>query len=172
MTSEADTKRQTLAEQMAGNPDGVLEHIARAHDVSTFEVVRHLSKDHATIIDGDYLPDILEDISGWGVVMIIVHTDGLVAEVKSALPKANRARGYFNFHGDAPFGGRLKEDACTHIAFVDRPFMGRSSASVQFFDAEGTAIFKVFVARDADRALVPEQLDLFTKLRTRLGTTD
>ena len=166
-TKTTDTPLK-LADQMAKNPDGVLEHIARAHDVSTFEVVRHLPPDHAAIVDGSLLPDVLEDISSWGDVMIIVHTDGLVAEVKSALPRANRARGYFNFHGEAPFGGHLKEDACTHIAFIDRPFMGRRSASLQFFDAQGVAIFKVFVARDASRELIPEQLDLFTSLRRRL----
>lgn len=163
------TEQLSLAERMARNPDGVLEHIAREHGVSTLEVAVHLPPDHCTRVDGAHLPDVLDDVTSWGEVMIIIHSDGLVAEVKSALPPASRARGYYNFHGDTPFGGHLKEDACMQIAFIDRPFMGRRSASIQFFDAGGTAIFKIFVARDAARELLPDQLERFSALRRRFA---
>jgi hypothetical protein len=43
--------------------------------------------------------------------------------------------------------------------------MGRPSRSIQFFNASGEAMFKVFVRRDSERNLLPEQVALFDALR-------
>ena len=45
--------------------------------------------------------------------------------------------------------------------------MGRTSHSVQFYNAAGDAMFKIFVRRDAARALLPEQVAKFEALRSR-----
>ena len=74
-------------------------------------------------------------------------------------------RGYFNLHGDSPIGGHIKAENCRHVAFVARPFMGRPSRSIQFFNGEGTAMFKIFVRRDAERNLIGEQVAKFDALR-------
>ncbi len=63
----------------------------------------------------------------------------------------------------------LKADNCTHVAFVSRPFMGRPSRSLQFFNGAGEAMFKVFVRRDAERNLLADQVQRFDELRARLG---
>jgi putative heme iron utilization protein len=39
--------------------------------------------------------------------------------------------------------------------------------SVQFFNAAGDAMFKIFVRRDAARELIPDQVAKFEALRTR-----
>ena len=70
-------------------------------------------------------------------------------------------------HGDSPIGGHIKAENCKEIAFVARPFMGRESRSLQFFNADGEAMFKIFVARDAARELIPEQVAKFDALRAR-----
>ena len=44
--------------------------------------------------------------------------------------------------------------------------------SLWFVDREGGAMFKVFVARDAARALNPVQVAAFTVLRDRLAATE
>jgi len=63
----------------------------------------------------------------------------------------------------------LKAENCTHIAFVSRPFMGRASRSLQFFNGAGEAMFKIFVRRDEKRELLPEQLARFDALRAKLA---
>jgi putative heme iron utilization protein len=40
---------------------------------------------------------------------------------------------------------------------------------VQFFNGAGEAMFKVFVRRDASRALIAEQVTLFEALKTRFA---
>ena len=46
--------------------------------------------------------------------------------------------------------------------------MGRPSRSLQFFNAAGEAMFKIFVRRDKERNLLPEQVERFDALRARM----
>jgi putative heme iron utilization protein len=48
--------------------------------------------------------------------------------------------------------------------------MGRASASILFFNADGAIMFKVFVGRDESRNLKPDQLDAFRSLALRLAS--
>lgn len=159
---------EPLAERLAKNPDGVLERIAEEYGVSTRDVVAALPVAHQTMVPGELFNDIMTDLQGWGEVLFIVHTPDIVLECVGSIPPGNEGRGYYNLHGDSPIGGHIKFENCKSIAFVSRPFMGRTSASIQFFNASGEAMFKIFVRRDAERNLLPEQLTKFEALRERL----
>jgi putative heme utilization carrier protein HutX len=167
-TAAADA-RPSLAERLAQNSDGILEQIAREYGVSTFEVVRQLPAEHRTIIAGDQFEAIFNNLTEWREVLFIVHTPDIVLECAGKIPPGSFARGYFNLHGDSPIGGHLKAENCAHIAFVSRPFMGRPSLSLQFFNKAGEAMFKIFVRRDAKRELLPAQIERFNALRARYG---
>jgi putative heme utilization carrier protein HutX len=158
----------SLAERLAKNPDGVLERIATEHGVSTREVVAALPAAHQSFIDGGRFNDVMADLESWGEVLFIVHTPDIVLECVGKIPPGTVGRGYYNLHGDSPIGGHIRYEACASIAFVSRPFMGRHSCSVQFFNSAGEAMFKVFVRRDAARNLLPDQVARFEALRTRL----
>jgi len=164
-----EMKKPPLAERLAQSADGILEQIARDYAVSTFEVVRALPADHRSIVSGSLFQDIFAELTGWGEVLFIVHTPDVVLECAGKIPPGSFARGYFNIHGDSPIGGHLKAENCTHIAFVSRPFMGRASRSLQFFNGAGEAMFKIFVRRDEKRELLPEQLARFDALRAKLA---
>ena len=71
-------------------------------------------------------------------------------------------------HDDSPIGGHIRAENCRAIAFVARPFMGRASCSIQFFNEAGEAMFKIFVRRNAARELIPEQVQKFEALRARI----
>jgi putative heme utilization carrier protein HutX len=161
------TERPPLGARLANNADGILEEIAREYGVSTFEVVRNLPGEHRVVADGEHFASILDEVSGWGDILFIVHTPDIVLECKGALPKGSFGRGYFNLHGDSPIGGHIRAERCRHVAFVSRPFMGRASCSIQFFNEAGEAMFKIFVRRDAARELVADQLARFEALRER-----
>ncbi|MFV0294489.1 MAG: heme utilization cystosolic carrier protein HutX, partial [Hyphomicrobiaceae bacterium] len=144
----ASERARILAEQLARNPDGVLERIAAENGVSTRDVVEALPDAHRTLIPGHRFRDVMSDLERWGEVLVIVHTPDVVLECVGRIPTGNIGRGYFNLHGDSPIGGHIRYEACATIAFVSRPFMGRPSCSVQFFNSGGDAMFKVFVRRD------------------------
>ena len=48
--------------------------------------------------------------------------------------------------------------------------MGRASAAVMFFNPEGGIMFKVFVGRDDNRELLPDQLSKFRAHADRLAS--
>ena len=165
----ATQERPPLAERLAQSADGILEQIARDYGVSTFEVVRALPAEHRSIVAGSLFQEIFAELTSWGEVLFIVHTPDIVLECAGKIPPGSFARGYFNIHGDSPIGGHLKAENCTHIVFVSRPFMGRPSRSMQFFNGAGEAMFKIFVRRDDKRELLPEQVARFDALRGKLA---
>jgi putative heme utilization carrier protein HutX len=157
-----------LTQRMAENADGVLEDIARTYCVSTLDVVHALPDANRKIVTGDRLEAILDDVASWGPILFIVHTPDLVLECEGTLPPGSYGRGYFNLHGDSPIGGHIRASRCREIAFVSRPFMGRESLSIQFFNFDGDAMFKIFVRRDENRALLAEQVARFHALKAAL----
>jgi len=169
MTADMVTEesRQPLAARLAQNADGILEQIAREYGVSTFEVVKNLPGEHCTVADGAKFSEVMEDVTTWGPILFIVHTSDIVLECEGALPPGSYARGYYNIHGDSPIGGHIRADNCRAIAFVSRPFMGRQSCSIQFFNEAGEAMFKIFVRRDEARELISDQVAKFVALRER-----
>ena len=164
-----ELKKPPLAERLAQNADGILEQIARDYAVSTFEVVRALPAEHRSIVPGSLFETVFAELTSWGEVLFIVHTPDIVLECAGKIPPGSFARGYFNIHGDSPIGGHLKAENCTHIAFVSRPFMGRPSRSLQFFNGAGEAMFKIFVRRDEKRELLADQVAGFDALRAKLA---
>lgn len=159
--------RPPLGERMARNADGIIEHIARDYGVSTYDVVAAMPDEHRVLADGEAFAAIMDAMTRWGPVLFIVHTDDIVLECAGPLPPGAFGRGYFNLHGDSPIGGHIKAENCRQIAFVSRPFMGRASCSVQFFNDAGEAMFKIFVRRDESRELVAEQLERFNALKAQ-----
>lgn len=157
-----------LGQRLAANPDGILEDIARTYCVSTLEVVQALPEANRRIVSGDRLDVILEAVANWGPILFIVHTPDLVLECEGPLPPGSYGRGYYNIHGESPIGGHIRASRCREIAFISRPFMGRESLSIQFFNFDGDAMFKIFVRRDESRNLIPEQVARFEALRAAL----
>jgi hypothetical protein len=160
--------RVPLSERLATNPDGILEEIARTYGVSTLDVVRALPEAHRALVSGERFEEVMTAVSAWGPILFIVHTPDIVLECEGPLPPGTFGRGYFNLHGESPLGGHIRAGRCAEIAFVSRPFMGRTSCSIQFFNTDGEAMFKIFVRRDAARNLIAEQVEAFEQLRQRL----
>jgi heme iron utilization protein len=153
--------RAALKEQ----PDGVLDDVARRHGVPLRVVLDLLPEAAARSAPGVRFAEIWADLVNWGPMTFIVHTEDGVFETKAPLPPGSEARGYFNIHGESPLGGHLRIGRCAAIYFVDRPFFGRRSCSLQFINIDGGAMFKVFVGRDEKRDLLADQLVRFERLR-------
>ena len=103
----------------------------------------------------------MQDIAQWGEVTLIVHTDDAIFEFTGAIPAGEIGRGYFNLMQPKGLHGHLRHERCAAIAFVERPFMGKSSAFIAFINVDGGIMFKVFVGRDETRALRGDQLKRF-----------
>jgi putative heme utilization carrier protein HutX len=159
-------ERPSLAARAASSPGDLLEQIARDYGVSTLEVVRNLPSEQATLAPGEAFADIMQDVTTWGDILFLIHNSDIVLECSGSLPPGSFGHGYFNIHGDSPIGGHIKAENCTAIAFVVRGAK-RPSMSLQFYNAAGETMFKIFVARDKARDLLPDQVAKFEALRAR-----
>ena len=160
--------RQAARVEIDANPDGVLEAVAEKHGLTMRDMLELLPTGQATRIGGARFEDVWRELASWGDILFLLHNQHGVFEIKTSLPQGEFGRGYFNIHGEAPLGGHLRTERCSSVWFVDRPFFGRRSCSVQFVDSEGAVMFKIFVRRDKARELDHAQLALFESAAARL----
>ena len=59
----------------------------------------------------------------------------------------------------------MKLDSIAQIAFVSLPFRGKESYNIAFIAHNGETIFKVYLGRDEQRQLFPEQVEKFNAFR-------
>jgi heme iron utilization protein len=167
MSAMSDVADEAIRAALEANPDGVLDEIARKAGAPLHAVLDALPGAAAASAPGARFVEIWADLTQWGPVTFIVHTEDGVFETKAALPPGSVGRGYFNIHGESPIGGHIRADRCGSIYFVDRSFFGCRSCSVWFMNKDGGAMFKVFVGRDEKRELIGDQLDRFGRLRAK-----
>ena len=164
----AGTERLSrLKQALAAEPGGILEEIARREGATYREILDALPEGEAVSRPGSAFEAIWTGLAAWpGEITFIVHTADGVFETRGTIPPGSFGRGYFNIHGDSPIGGHIKADRCAAVYFVDRPFFGRRSCSVQFVNGDGVAMFKIFVGRGPDRELDAAQVERFEAMRT------
>jgi putative heme utilization carrier protein HutX len=160
-----------LKAYLAQNPGAVIEDVARERNVAPRAVIEALPPEMVRLGRGDAFAEAMQDIAGWGEVTLIVHTDDAIFEFTGAIPAGETGRGYFNLMQPKGLHGHLRHERCAAIAFVERPFMGKSSAFAAFLNVDGGIMFKVFVGRDEARALRQDQLERFRSLAERIGAT-
>ncbi|MFZ5690158.1 MAG: heme utilization cystosolic carrier protein HutX [Pseudomonadota bacterium] len=158
-----------LADHLAKHPDVIVEHFAQEAGVTPREVVHALPAAFRTFAGGAHFVEVMNEVARWGDVTLIVHTDDGIMEFGGPIPAGQVSRGYYNIPGTTGFHGHIRHERCAEIAFVERPFMGRHSASILFFNRDGTIMFKIFVGRDANRELKPDQLQSFRRLAQTLS---
>ncbi len=158
-----------LRAAMAENPGAVIEDVARERKVTPRAVIEALPPDMVRSGPGVGFALAMQDIAGWGEVTLIIHTDDAIFEFSGAIPPGEIGRGYFNLMQPKGLHGHLRHERCAGIAFVERPFVGKSSAFVAFINSDGGIMFKVFVGRDETRALRQDQLARFHALAERLA---
>jgi putative heme utilization carrier protein HutX len=165
MTADTADLKSILAE----NPGLLFETAAKEHGVTCRDVIAALPDAMRRIAPGDGFIKAMGDIAGWGEVTVIVHTEDGIMEFTGLVPAGQVARGYYNLMSRTGFHGHLRHERCAGIAFVERPFMTRASASVLFLNVEGGIMFKVFVGRGEDGSLKADQLAAMRTLADRLG---
>ena len=158
-----------LATYMRENTGAVIEDVARERHVTPRAVLEALPPEMLTIAGGDdAFVTAMQDIASWGEVTLIIHTDDGIFEITAPVSPGTIGHGYFNLTNPKGLHGHLRHTRCGGIAFVERPFMGKSSAFVAFLNVDGGVMFKVFVGRDEARALKQDQLARFRALATSI----
>lgn len=161
-----EAMKSQVAELLASDPKLHAMAIADTLGVTEGEVVMAFPDELVVPVPGENAKAILEDLPTWGPVTTIVHSMGSIFEVKAPFPKGKEARGYYNLMGKpGELHGHLRLDLVTDIALVSKPFMGQESYFIGFFAKGGECVFKVYLGRDKQRQLFPDQIEKFKLLK-------
>jgi heme iron utilization protein len=158
-----------LKAYMTDNPGAVIEDVARDRKVTPRAVLEAMPEMLVRFGGGGEFVTAMADIAQWGEVTLIVHTDDAIFEFTGAIPAGEIDRGYFNLMQAKGLHGHFRHERCGGVAFVERPFMGKSSAFIAFLNVDGGIMFKVFVGRDEARALRADQLQRFHALADQIA---
>ncbi|MBL4756091.1 MAG: heme utilization cystosolic carrier protein HutX [Rhizobiales bacterium] len=162
--------KRNVETALIADKGAVLEYVAKENGVTVVEIVSCLPSHQAVTISGDLFVDVMGEISTWGEITFLVHTDDVILEAKGIVPAGSVSHGYFNLHGK-PIGGHLKADNCASISFISRPLFKSDSCSVQFYNKAGGCMFKIYLGRDDKRQLIPSQVAKFENYRDQISTT-
>jgi putative heme utilization carrier protein HutX len=163
------TEPADLEAYMAENPGAVIEDVARERKVTSRAVLEAMPEMLVRFGAGSEFVAVMQDLALWGEVTLIVHTDDAIFEFTGAIPAGEIGRGYFNLMQPKGLHGHFRHERCGGVAFVERPFMGKSSAFIAFLNVDGGIMFKVFVGRDEARALRGDQLQRFHALADKIA---
>lgn len=158
-------KHDEIQAALEEKPDAVLDFVAKELNVSLSDVISCLPDDQVVSLLGEQFEAVMKGVAGLGTITFIVHTEDIVLECKGNVPEGSYGRGFYNIHGDSPIGGHIKADNCGFIYFVSREMMGRLSHSLIFCNKAGKAMFKIYLGRDENRELIPEQVGQFNRLK-------
>ena len=148
--------------------DGFLERPSKEYGMSTLDLVRHFPDESVKIIDGDKMLALLTDVGEWGAVLFITEGNSVITGMSVEMPQVFLKDGYYHFFGQGGFGGHIEENACRHIAFIERHFQNRNSRSIHFYDDRGEPMFKIFVSRELSGDMKPEQVERWGLLKQKL----
>ncbi len=158
-----------LREHLSAHPDAILERVAAEYNLTLLDVLRCFPEGFVIEREGDGFIAALQAIANWGDVTTIIHTSDIIMEFDGQLPPGSLGHGFYNLSGKGGLSGHLRPHRCARIAFIERPFMGLTTAGIIFINPEGGCMFKVFTKRLASNELNPFQIKALRELSERLA---
>lgn len=155
---------QQVADYLAQNPNAITLEIAEQLQQPEGHILISLPEMFVKLFDASRAEEILTEISQWGTFTTIIEKEGSIFEIKDRFPSGIFGRGYYNLNmkdEEGALHGHLKLNNIAHIAFVSLPFRGKESYNIAFIAHNGQTIFKVYLGRDEQRQLFPEQVEKF-----------
>ncbi|AUI67196.1 putative heme utilization radical SAM enzyme HutW [Glaesserella australis] len=162
-----EEQRHVLTQSLSENAGQILEMLAGMHQCSMEDVIQCLPSHMVIKTDGSRFVEIMQALSTLTEpTTFITHTTDAVMEVTGLIPSGKIGRGFYNFDHNETGGihGHLRYENCAAIYFIERPFMGKQTASLNFINHQGGAMFKIFVGRDEQGKLRNNQIAMMKQL--------
>ncbi|HDR1039044.1 heme utilization cystosolic carrier protein HutX [Pasteurella multocida] len=153
-----------IADYITQNPLAITLDMASHFGKPEGEILCALPDEFVRVLPGERAEEVLAEISSWGIFTTIIEKEGSIFEIKDRFPTGMVGRGYYNLNmkdEEGTLHGHIKLDNISKIAFVSLPFRGKESYNIAFIANNGQTIFKVYLGRDAERQLFPEQVQKF-----------
>ncbi|WP_163130525.1 heme utilization cystosolic carrier protein HutX [Agarivorans sp. Alg241-V36] len=163
----------TPAEVVEQHSELSVAQLAEKAQCSEAEVVELLPQEWACWLPTEQLQWLMYDLPSWGPMTTIIQVAGSVFEIKDNFPSGKPGHGYYNLMDkQSHLHGHLKLDNIASVALISKPLRGTESYCFQFFDDNGSTVFKVYLGRDRKRVLLPQQVERFELLKQNMALTE
>ncbi|TNH09711.1 heme utilization cystosolic carrier protein HutX [Testudinibacter sp. TR-2022] len=160
--------KKQVADLLMENPDLLTLELAAALKQPEGLVILALPSPFIRVVDGVEAEALLGKLSEWGELVTIIEKEGSIFEVSGPFPGGKNGYGYFNLNmksdSNSALHGHLKLEAIKKIVLLNKPFRGKESYAFVFIAASDNVIFKVYLGRDRQRTLYPQQVEQFKHL--------
>ncbi|MDO4430730.1 MAG: heme utilization cystosolic carrier protein HutX [Lonepinella koalarum] len=156
--------KQQIADYITAHPNAITLDMADHFNLPEGQIITALPEQFVTLYPKEEVEAILTEITSWGTFTTIIEKEGSIFEIKDRFPTGIVGRGYYNLNMKGEEGalhGHLKLDNIASVAFVSLPFRGKESYNIAFIAPNGNTVFKVYLGRDEQRQLFPEQVEKF-----------
>lgn len=160
--NESDIRRRINEVIAAGDYISSLK-LAKEMRVPEVTVIRNLPEGNMIELSATRFREILNEVSNWGRVTVVVRSPTFIGEFKVSLPKGESGENFYNLWSE-DFTCHIREEEVGSIFFVTQPLMERESRSIQFFDVNGDVMFKVFLPKDKEGKMASDQAKAFDNL--------
>ena len=145
-----------------------LKTVAEALGTTELEAAQKMPPEIVSFFKGDIktqFAELWESLATWQKVTLFIVHDGHIFEIQAPLTAGKEGHGYYNvLDHNATIGGHLSPSALKTLAFLQMPFMGRESLSLQFFNDADQVSFSIYVGRE-NHQLIPSVKDAFFKAK-------
>ncbi len=155
-----------VRERLHHEPQKMTSQLARELGAPEASVIRCLPPEQVTELDASRWQELIQQFERFGKTHVIVTSSGGVTlEVNGEFGKFSTWMGYFNVQTPS-LDMHIREEAVAAVFAVEKPshMDGVKVLSFQFYDAQGTAAFKVFLSFGG-KQVPAERRAMFDELR-------
>jgi putative heme utilization carrier protein HutX len=152
---------------IAQAPAKMALQMARDLGVPEVEIVRHLPSERATELDASRWEEIFQELTTVGKVHVVLSNNLATMESVGEFGNLSIFSEFFNVQTDTlDMHIRFAQIAAIFAIVKPSHMTGIPTLSIQYFDAQGNAGFKVFLTFGAD-VPSPETLERFHQIREK-----
>lgn len=116
-----------------------------------------------------YIESLLDSFSNWQNTTTIIKSGSTIFEFKGVFPKGALAKGYYNLSSEpSGFCGHIHLPSIRSITLQEKNHRAKASYAFCFLDKYQQCVFKVFLGRDENGVIYPDQLEKFEKIKSEL----
>ncbi len=140
-----DERLDAARQSYAKDPNQMTSVLARQYALTELEIISNVTLEQATPLDVTQWETIIRSFEEVGDVHVIMSNASGVLEVFGKFGNFSTTGPFFNVQTKS-IDMHLRPDTLSHVFAIEKPshMDGVSTLSIQFFNKEGQAAFKVF----------------------------
>lgn len=166
-TSEEKTKIESV---LNAKFPATLKTVAKALGTSELEAAQKMPPKIVSFLKGNIqtqFSELWQELTTWQKVTLFLVCDEHIFEIQAPLTIGKEGHGFYNIlDHNAVIGGHLSPSTLKTVAFLEMPFMGRESLSLQFFNNADKVSFSIYVGRE-NHQLIESVKEAFFKTKEK-----